>query len=895
MALNREQVLFGCTLVVLGALSWRTFLVDAAVGKDKRAAARELESAASVDPAVALAAPRASKAARDILAPPSDTRPLPPLELQMPPLEALPGLLPPPLPGPDDGLLGRFLRAKPARFEASGLFAGQTSSDDEAEAAPAPVVGKKKPADPALASTGDLAERVAVAKRMYDWVRTNEFRFGVIANKNRWTLRSRPDEDILFVEYDVEAGRPRFPGMEPVPVPRKNIGEYGYADTVVNRIEARRSEFGDPLPAGQYDDALRFAEECLELRHETPRALEVAAEMYGRAEAVLAQDPAPKLGRARVHEAGFRFEEAHALYTELLQPGRMERSPLVLASLGQLEERFLLHAEAEAHLAEAVRYGSTQWFARSALGRFLLSRGRAADALEHLAAAVQYEPSEPERKRLRAALRADHADGLLAVGRVEAALQAYEQALAADADSGRAAAGVLTTSLLAGKPAPSASELGEGFDERLAAGIAGLRAGAQGAQAARDALLAAASVDPLRAHAAWRALSWLAECSGDTDEALRFVDLALEASPSDFWSNFQRGRLCADKDDLDGALDSFRAALEVEVESTDALLQLGALSLRRGEREQALRYLDRATQLESTWSVAWTLRGLAQLESGALADAEDSFKRVLALDSDEPSSRNGMAWCQYRRGDSVEAMARLRELDDNRRALPEGDPHRAWARGQIERIADHLEKQVWTDQFERRQLMNGWETQEASGPLVTIHDGVVSISGQFKQDGRSRLWQRRSANDFVSIEARITVREGTNARVGMFVARESSRQGEPQVEAEVVVARHNEPGKDTVQTRIVKQRGEDQLPYADATGFRWPIGKPVVVRIERVGDASSTKVNVLFDGVPVVVGRALPSLGRTNNELKLGVFVEGQTGRSAGVDIDDVDIVFRKR
>lgn len=895
MALNREQVMFGCTLVVLGALSWRTFLVDAAAGRDKRAAARELEPAAGVDPAVALSAPRVAKSSRDILAPPSDTRPLPPLELEMPPVDALPGLLPPPLPGPDDGLLGRFLRARPARFDAPGLFAGQTSSDDEAEAAPAPVVGKKKPIEPVAPAGDDLAERVAASKRMYDWVRTNEFRFGVISNKNRWTLRSRPDEDILFVEYDVAAGRPRFPGMQPVPVPRKNIAEYGFADTVVNGIEARRSEFGDPLPAGQYDDALRFAEECLELRHESPRALEVAAEMYGRAEAVLAQDPAPKLGRARVLEAGFRFEEAHALYVDLLQPGRMERSPLVLASLGQLEARFLLDAEAEAHLQDAVRYGSTQWFARSALGRFLLARGRATEALEHLAAAVQYEPGEPERKRTRAALRADHADGLLAVGRVEAALQAYEQALAADDESGRAAAGVVAATLLAGKAAPSTADLGEGFEERLAAGLAGLRSGAQGAAGARDALLAAAAVDPLRAHAAWRALSWLAECSGDVDEALRFVDLALEASPSDFWSNYQRGRLCAVKDDLDGALDAFRAALEVEVESTDALAQLGALSLRRGEREQALRYLDRATQLEPAWSTAWTLRGLAQLEAGALADAEDSFKRVLALDSDEPSSRNGMAWCQYRRGDAVEAMARLRELDDNRRSLPEGDPHRVWARGQIERIADHLEKQVWTDTFERRQLMNGWETQESSGPLVSIHDGVVDISGQFKQDGRSRLWQRRSANDFVSIEARITIREGTNARVGMFVARESSRQGEPQVEAEVVVARHNEPGKDTVQTRVVKQRGEDQLPYSDATGFRWPIGKPVVVRIERTGDASSTKVNVLFDGVPVVVGRALPSLGRTNNELKLGVFVEGQTGRSVGVDIDDVDIVFRKR
>ncbi|MFN9786156.1 MAG: tetratricopeptide repeat protein [Planctomycetia bacterium] len=895
MALNREQVLFGCTLVVLGALSWRTFFVDAAAGKDKRAAARELEATKDIDASVALAAPRASNAARDILAPPSDTRPLPPLELEMPPVDALPGLLPPPLPGPDEGLLGKFLRAKPARFDAPGLFAGQTSSDDEAEAAPAPVVGKKKPVEPAVPTGGDLAERVAAAKQMYDWVRTNEFRFGVIANKNRWTLRARPDEDLLFVEYDVEAGRPRFPGMQPVPVPRKNIGEYGFADTVVNRIEARRSEFGDPLPAGQYDDALRFAEDCLELRHETPRALEVAAEMFGRAEAILAQDPAPKLGRARVLEAGFRFEEAHALYVELLQPGRMERSPLVLASLGQLEARFLLHDEAEAHLQDAVRYGATQWFARSALGRFLLARGRAAESVEHLAAAVQYEPGEPERKRVRAALRADHADGLLAIGRIDAALQAYEQALAADADSGRAAAGVVAATILGGKAPSATTDLGEGFEERLVAGLAGLRAGASGAEGARDALLAAASVDPLRAHAAWRALSWLAECAGDTDEALRFVDLALEASPSDFWSNYQRGRLCAVKDDLDGALESFRAALEVEVESTDTLAQLGALCLRRGEREEAARYLERATQLEPSWPVAWTLRGLAQLESGALAEAEESFKRVLSLDSDDPASRNGMAWCQYRRGDAVEAMARLRELDDNRRALPEGDPHRAWARGQIERIADHLEKQVWNDSFERRQLMNGWETQESSGPLVSIHDGVVGIAGQFKQDGRSRLWQRRSANDFVSIEARITVREGTNARVGMFVARESSRQGEPQVEAEVVVARHNEPGKDTVQTRIVKQRGEDQLPYADATGFRWPIGKPVVVRIERVGDASSTKVNVLFDGVPVVVGRALPSLGRTNNELKLGVFVEGQTGRSAGVDIDDVDIVFRKR
>jgi hypothetical protein len=87
----------------------------------------------------------------------------------------------------------------------------------------------------------ELASRVAQGKKLYDWVRTGDFRFGLIANKERWTLRDRPNEDILFVEYDVNAGRPRFPGQPPIPVPRKNVGEYGFADTVINGIEQRRA------------------------------------------------------------------------------------------------------------------------------------------------------------------------------------------------------------------------------------------------------------------------------------------------------------------------------------------------------------------------------------------------------------------------------------------------------------------------------------------------------------------------------------------------------------------------------------------------------------------------------------------------------------------------------
>jgi tetratricopeptide (TPR) repeat protein len=896
MAVNREQLVLVGTVAVLGLLSWRTFGSTVTTASTKRAAEKSLDARPTPDARLALPTARTAGSGRDVLSPPSDTRPLPPLELQPPPIDSLSALFPPPLPGPSSALLGRALRTKPGKVDAPDLFAGQTTADDELESAPASAPTTVRPAP--LVNADELASRVAQGKKLYDWVRTGDFRFGLIANKERWTLRDRPNEDILFMEYDVNAGRPRFPGQPPIPVPRKNVGEYGFADTVINGIEQRRATFGDPLPTGQYDEALLFAESCLALRHETPRALEVAAEMYRRAAAVIAQDPAPKLGLARVLEAGFRFEEAHDLYQSLLA-GPMPRNPLVLASLGELEARFLLDEPAEQHLRDAETYGRTQWVAQSALGRFLLQRGRAVEALPHLQAAVQYEPSEPERKSVRARLRADLGDAYLSLAQVTEAMEAYRQALAADAEAARASAGLGACALLGGKLASGEGASSTGFESQLVAGLTALKSvaasGSAGATAARDALLAAATADPLRAHAAWRALSWLAETAGNAEEAQRFIDLAYEAMPSDFWTLYQRGRLAMQRDDLDGALESFRAALDLEVGSSDVLVQLGALMFRRGELEAAERYLARAVQLDPQWSEASTLRGLVYLERGALSDAETSFRTVLATNPDDPTARNGMAWCFYRRGDATEALARLRELDDNRRALPETDPHRVWARGQMERITDHLEKVVWTDSFDRRQLMNGWETQENAGPLVSIHDGVVSITGQFKQDGKSRVWQRRSASDFVSIEAKITVQQGTNARVGLFVARESSRQGEAQVEAEVVVARHNEPGKNAVQTRVVKQRGEENGPFTDVQGFDWPVGKPVVVRIERVGDASSTKVNILFDGIPVLSGRPLPALGRTNNELKLGVYVEGQTGRTATIDIDDVDIVFRKR
>src|SRR5207342_992528 len=115
---------------------------------------------------------------RDLFSPPSDTHPLPPLELQPIPLAPLAMLAPPPEPGPLPSLYGRYLRTAPFTIEAAGLFAVEPAADagagDAAAATPPPKASEL--------SAEERALRIYGYKHLYDWVRTVEFKFGEIRN-----------------------------------------------------------------------------------------------------------------------------------------------------------------------------------------------------------------------------------------------------------------------------------------------------------------------------------------------------------------------------------------------------------------------------------------------------------------------------------------------------------------------------------------------------------------------------------------------------------------------------------------------------------------------------------------------------------------------------------------
>jgi Tfp pilus assembly protein PilF len=905
MALRQEQVVLIATAAVLGLLLWSGSDGPTREGRARPGAAPEFQSFAAPDAARALPAERAPReTSRELFAPPRDTQPLPPLALQAPPLPRLTALVPPGLPGPAVPGYARLLRADPTPQPVDGLFLTEQEdlADDEL------LEGSEGLSDLLASSTqkgrsdelltpDERAALVESWKTLYDWVRVDvgEPLFGRIANPDRFGLVERSDEDVLFTQIDPRTGAERFPGMQPVTYERARVTQFAFADTVSNRIQSKRREFLRDMSASRYDDLMAFAARCVAWRLEAREALDVAAEMFALAENFADGEPGPRLGLARCHEAAFRFEEAYQVYLDLLE-SHAHRAE-VHVGLAQLEARLRLFESAEERFRLAESQDRLAWRVQWAYGRFLLERERWSEALAHLELAWRSEPADPELKDVRAGLRCDLGRAQLANGAVDTALATFESALSADAAHELARAGRLNCLRLLGR-APQGDDAGAaapdsaGFEYLLDAGLVALAQGR--AVEARDLLQQAAEADPLRAHAAWGALAWLAETTGYGEEAFRFVEAAVEADPEDAWCAYQRGRLLIARDDLAGAREALIHALDLELDFPDAMIALAQLAWKSGEYRPADLYLERALSRDPSRAEVHALRGTGLLHLGDEGLAAQSFAAALALDAAQPLAAVGQAWLEYRRGDSERAIRLFAELDDRRRSSPEDDPYRVYAKAQIERLRDHEEKVVWSDPFERRELRNDWQTEEGVGPLVDLVDGVLRIQGDFRESGLTRVVREYAAPDFVAVELTFTVAASNNARVGLFVAKERRRgAGQMETQGEVAVARRKDGG---LVVRLEDRAGAEpvwqDVPPIEGQQW-WPADEPVRVRIERTGDGSAAEGRIVVDGVSVAEGFPMRALSSSASALRVGVFVEGQTGLPAAVTLDDVEVVYR--
>jgi tetratricopeptide (TPR) repeat protein len=911
LEMRKEQVVLAGTVVILGLMVWQSGPSDGGSTRSRRRRTSSSSDAGEAqfinhpapDTRLATAEGRAGSSGRDIFAPPRDTRPLPPLALVSPPMPLATGLRPPPEPALAPASFGRFLRADPTPNPVAGLFAmaeeedagGLVAVDPGGAQSTLDLLKGLAPSDDQL-TPEQRAAQVEGWKKLHDWIRLNESDplFGQIRNDGRYELARRPDEALIFVEVNPNTGEELFPGQDPVPYARERVLDFGLADTASNFIQIRRRELAREITPSVYADVLHFARDCVARRLEAREALRVAEEMFTLASEFDHEDPIPQIGLARCYEAGFQFEKAYDTYLALLE--RFEHRAEVHVGLGLLEARMRLFDSAEARLREAERTARGSYIVQWALGRFLSGRERWDEAAGHLREAQRFEPKEPDATGIRSQIRTDLGAALMAMGEVEEALSFFDRALQADETNQRALAGRMGALSLGaggngGGEAPGDPGGDAGFELLVARALAELDAG--NAEAARDGLLRAAETDPLRAHIAWRALSWLAEVTGYPEEAFNWIEEAHRANPTDAWTLYQRGRLLAARDDAEGARDALKGALDQELFFVDVLVEAGRLAFASARHENAELFYERSLSLDDRRAEVHALRGINLLALNDPRRADESFAAALELDSAQPLALVGRAWVSYRSGDSERAITQFAELNDRRRSLPEEDAYRVFAKEQMARIADHGEKELWSDRFERRRLMKGWDTEEAAGPEVFLEEGQMVVRGTFKKNGETRVFRELAAPDFVSIEMSVTVAADNNAKVGVFVAKERRRGGgQVDIQGNVSAAREKSGGF-ALLTMDTAQADPQWQDVPDVETPWWPAGRPVRVRIEKIGEGSDAFGRISVDGILVREGFEVRRLATSSSKLKVGLFVEGQTGLPANVVVDDVEMVYR--
>ncbi|SHL88558.1 tetratricopeptide repeat protein [Halomonas cupida] len=113
--------------------------------------------------------------------------------------------------------------------------------------------------------------------------------------------------------------------------------------------------------------------------------------------------------------------------------------------------------------------------------------------------------------------------------------------------------------------------------------------------------------------------------------------------------------------DFEGALRSYRAALEADIDNEEALLGMGTAQLRLGQVERAERSLRQAAP-EIDTVAAWSRLGAAQALMGKESEAVTAFSRAAELSPNDPDTRTNLAVVEALAGQGNKAVPLMRDV-----------------------------------------------------------------------------------------------------------------------------------------------------------------------------------------------------------------------------------------
>jgi len=393
--------------------------------------------------------------------------------------------------------------------------------------------------------------------------------------------------------------------------------------------------------SGQHNEAIPILDVLLredpndlatwKARAEAYRRLQRPADVLYSLQAILLLDPhngAALLEKYHMHRERGEKTEAFDCLTMLLESGGREAADAALivehgdlsAELGRTEEANRSYEKAAQLDPSQVPEIATR------RARLRLNAGRPDLALEVLDAALQGAPAGTPRSSRALLLRAEI---LAALERPAEANAVYEEVRKSEPNSPQALAGIGRTLLDQGKHAE-----------------------------AKEFLTAAIPKAPPEA-SLYLLLAEAEAGLGSVPAAISTVQHGVEVIPASGPLWVRLGELQIAREAWPEAATALAHAIMIDGTSPALHLRAGYVAERMGHPNEALSLYDRATQVAPSDKNAWCSRGLALLAIGRPEDAQASFERALALDSDfEPAKDGKKAAIQKNREGQIERHGR---------------------------------------------------------------------------------------------------------------------------------------------------------------------------------------------------------------------------------------------
>ncbi len=824
---------------------------------------------------------------KEVFAEPVDMKPLEPLDLGPPPLVKTPLTAPPPLPGPRPRhWVGLRHPVAPATQGGSktGDASGTSSGSTTGTSARKEKEDEKKKKEPA--AVYDALVRKGSDTRLY----------GRIRNPNPLSLVEMMKDDvenqlvpkkgirIEFDIYDTETDRRR--GTDTFDA--DDLEFFSLAETHENLYALKRWN----LTEGNVQGRIRLARWLSEVGE-----VQWAAKEYREA---LRQDPRFKeiyLELGQVLEREHLWEEALACYT-LARSHGVEDAQLLYRE-GKLLRKFLMLPKAADLFRQTLLHDRGDTKARLALGECLADIGRLDEAIPYLKQA--WGASAPTGTSLLNALWVDASvalsRALLMTGAVKEAQRCVRAVTDEDKDRAyRKAWRCLGAVLYASGSTEDLKEAVEAWSGedatsftrvvRICKGYVLARLGRYAE--ARTTLESAMQEDPLHAGLAHVGLGFVAECEGKVEAALEHYDNAIVHDPLAPYSYLAIGRIRRRQGDIEAARDRLQKVLDRHPDAVDALVEMATTALTARQPLEAMRYLERAQNLEPDSYDIRSRFGAALLRANREQQAVKVFESVLARRDDDPAALANLAVVLYRRGEVAKAIGHLQTVVESGQGNPSMAELVGYAQRTAAAIEDNARKFLWQDDFNRAEIKKDWLLDRSSGVSLRIVKGKVVFRGQQVASGEKEtaLLRTVSFGQLVDFNVALEVKPGTKAHVGVEVLVRHGGRGSRNLKGALQFVR---TPKGSLAYRIYE---DGEYKSWQPLNRPWPSAGPVRLGFERAGKAS-IKWNLTLEGEVIRRDIEVRALRSWNRDGQIGVFGGAKIGVEWGIEVDDPRMILR--